>query len=302
MAGEVRPSTGTSVKRPLVSVVTPSLNQGRFLADALDSVIAQQHPAIEHIVVEGGSTDETATVLEEYTRRAHIRVIEDVPPRGQAAALNVGFRAARGEIIGWLNADDRYVPGAFAAATETLVGEVKLMYGDWQIIDELGAVIRSQVAGKFDRRDLLNGTGGTIGQPAVFFRRELFERIGYLDENLHYAMDYDFWLRAAEVTEFRRFAGTLAQFRHHPDSKTVDQPNRFYPEARRVARAHGGPFFSSLFRRRWLEAFMGRRLANHLIWHWTKGADSAAGREVVPAAERSPRCPLCRRGLLGGRP
>ena len=287
----------------MISVVTPSLNQGRFIGDTLDSVIAQQYPMVEHIVVEGGSRDETPLVLDGYAHWPHIRVIEDVPPRGQAAALNVGFRAARGEIIGWLNADDRYVPGAFKAASDTLAaGEAGLMYGDWQIIDEVGAVVRSQVAGAFDRRELLNGTGGTIGQPAVFFRRELFERIGYLDESLHYVMDFDFWLRAAEVTEFRHFAGTLAQFRHHADSKTVDQWHRFYPEARRVARARGGPFFSSFFRRRWLEALVGRQLANHLIWHWTKGADSAAGRRVVPAGDRSPRCPLCRRGLLGGRP
>jgi glycosyltransferase involved in cell wall biosynthesis len=286
-----------------VSVVTPSLNQGRFLADALESVIAQQKPALEHIVVEGGSTDETPAVLERYANWPHIHVLEDIPPRGQAAALNVGFRAARGAIIGWLNGDDRYLPGALAAAADMLVdGDVGLMYGDWQIIDELGAVIRSQVAGAFDRRELLSGTGGTIAQPAVFFRRELFDRIGYLDENLHYVMDFDFWLRAAEVTEFRYFAGTLAQFRHHAESKTVDQWDRFYPEARRVARAHGGPYFSSLFRRRWLQALLGRQLANHLIWHWTKGTDAAAGRQVIPAGDRSPRCPLCRRGLLGGRP
>ncbi len=262
----------------MVSIVTPSLNQGRYLSDALDSVISQTYRAVEHIVVEGGSTDESRAVLERYADWSHIRVIEDVPARGQSAALNVGFGAASGEIIGWLNADDRYCDGAFATAVEALVdGEAGLVYGDWQIIDETGVVITSNAAGAFNRRELLNGISATIAQPTVFFRRELFDRVGYLDENLHYVMDFDFWLRAAEVTEFRYVERTLAQFRHHADSKTVSQPRSFYSESRRVARTHGGPFFSSSFRRRCLEAALGRRLATHLIWHWTRGADSPAG-------------------------
>jgi glycosyltransferase involved in cell wall biosynthesis len=289
--------------QPLISVVTPSLNQGRFLADALDSVIAQNYPAVEHIVVEGGSTDETAAVLDRYARWPHIHVIEDVPPRGQSAAINVGFRTAKGEIVGWLNADDRYCDGAFASAVEALEdGDAALSYGDWQLIDENGAVVKSFVAGSFDRREQLNGLATRFAQPTVFVRRELFESVGYLDESLDYVMDLDFWLRATRTSEFLYVHRTVAQFRHHPDSKTVSEAKEFYAERRRVSRAHGGPFFSSALRRHWLEAVLGRRLAAHLIWHWTRGSDSAAGRGARRSGPDSPRCPLCRRGLLGGRP
>ena len=285
-------------------MVTPSLDQGRFLQDALESVVAQGYPAVEHIIVEGGSTDETWTVLERYVHLPHIRVIEDVPPRGQSAALNLGFRAASGEIIGWLNADDRYCEGAFAAAVGGLMGgEAALIYGDWEAIDEAGLVTKAYTAGAFKRDDLLNGIDTTVAQPTVFFRRELFDHVGYLDEDLHYTMDFDFWLRAAAVTEFKYLERPLAQFRRHAHSKSMSQSKRFYPEARRVARGHGGPFFSSAFKRRYLQDWIGPRLVNHFIWHWTTRGESGAGRPVVePRGGVSKRCPLCRRWLLGDRP
>jgi glycosyltransferase involved in cell wall biosynthesis len=295
-------SIAASVRRPIVSVVTPSLNQGRFLGDALDSVISQRCSVVEHIVVEGGSTDETASVLERYARWSHIRVVEDVPPRGQSAAINVGFRAARGEIVGWLNADDRYCDGAIAAVVEALEdGEAAVSYGDWQVIDANGVVIRSLTAGVFDRRELLEGVS-TLMQPTVFYRRELFDRVGYLDESLDYAMDNDFWLRASAATEFRYVTRTIAQFRLHSESKTVRQSGRFYSERRRIARAHGGPFFSRGLRRHWLELVLGRRAARHVVWHLTRGANADAGRGATRGDTGEPKCPLCRRGLLGGRP
>jgi glycosyltransferase involved in cell wall biosynthesis len=286
---------------PLVSIVTPSLNQGRYLADTLDSVIAQGYPSLEHIVVEGGSTDETSRVLDRYAGQPHIHVIQDVPPRGQSAALNVGFRAARGDIIGWLNADDRYCDGAITAAVEALEHhEALLCYGDWQDIDENGLVVRSITSGAFDRRELLEGVS-TLMQPTVFQRRELFDRVGYLDEDLHYVMDIEFWLRASSATEFLYIPRTMAQFRRHPHSKSVSQWRSFYGERRRVVRGHGGPRFSRGLRRQWLQAVLGRRIASHVVWHLSRGADTAAGRGAH-TEERSPRCPLCRRGLLGGRP
>lgn len=290
------------VPPPLVSIVTPSLNQGRYIADAIESVIAQGYPATEHIVVEGGSEDETRTVLERYAAHPHIRVIEDVPPRGQSAAVNTGFRAARGDVIGWLNADDRYCAGAFWAAVEALGNGAALCYGDWEVIDENGAVVTSLTAGKFDRREQLDGLSTRFAQPTVFVRRELFDEVGYLDESLHYVMDLDFWLRATRTHDFRYVHRTLAQFRHHPESKTVSHGSSFYAERRRVARAHGGPFFSSGLRRHWFQRVLGRRLATHVMWHLSRGAYLEAGRGAARPDSRPPRCPLCRRGLLGGRP
>jgi len=285
----------------MISVVTPNLNQGCYLADALDSVIAQQYRDVEHIIVESGSTDESPDVLERYTHLPHVRLIADVPPRGQSAAVNLGLRQARGEIIGWLNADDRYCAGAFSAAVEALAdGEVALAYGDWDDIDESGGVTVSHAAGSFDLRRHLNAMP-SIMQPASFYRRELFDRIGYLDESLHYGMDFDLVLRAARVTEFRYIQQPLAQIRRHPASKSATQAWKFGPEFRRIARQHGGPLLSMSLRRRVLEAVLGRRIATHLLWHLAYGADEVAGRRAS-RKEAQPRCPLCRRGLLGGRP
>jgi glycosyltransferase involved in cell wall biosynthesis len=245
--------------QPKISVVTPSLNQGRFLRDALQSVVDQNYPRVEHIVVEGGSQDDSIEVLSKYAHYGHVCLIEAVPPRGQSHAVNVGFRAATGDVFGWLNADDRYCPGAFAEAVAALAdSDADLVYGSWEIIDEHGRFLWAYKAGPFDLDQFLNGVNVSIAQPAVFFRRSLLERTGYLDETLHYVMDFDFLLRAARVTAFGRVDATLAQFRHHSNSKTIAQTRRFYPEGRRVARRHGGPFFSTAFRRHYLSPLSPR--------------------------------------------
>jgi glycosyltransferase involved in cell wall biosynthesis len=247
-----------TAKQPKISVVTPSLNQGRFLRDALQSVVDQNYPRVEHIVVEGGSQDDSVEVLNEYAHYGHVCLIEAVPPQGQSHAVNIGFRAATGDVIGWLNADDRYCPGAFAEAVAALADPgADLVYGSWEIIDEEGRFVSAFEAGPFDLDQFLNGVT-SIAQPTVFFRRSLLERIGYLDETLHYVMDFDLLLRAARVTTFQRVDATLAQFRHHSNSKSMAQARRFYPEGRRVARRHGGPFLSTAFRRHYVSPLLPR--------------------------------------------
>jgi glycosyltransferase involved in cell wall biosynthesis len=239
--------------QPRITIVTPSLNQGAYLAEAIESVIRQGYPNMEHLVVESGSTDSTADVLARYTNTAHLRVIEDLPPRGQSHAVNAGLHEATGEIIGWLNADDRYADGAFAAAVAALAaGDGDLVFGNWEIVDANGRVVASHTAPAYDLDEQLNGVNRSIAQPTVFFRRSLLDRIGYLDESLDYVMDYDLWLRAAQETRFVRVDRVLAQFRHHGESKTVTEWPRFFREARQVARRHGGPFFSTALRRRYL--------------------------------------------------
>jgi glycosyltransferase involved in cell wall biosynthesis len=239
--------------QPRITIVTPSLNQGDYLGEAIESVVRQSYPSVEHLVVESGSTDSTSDVLARYADASHLRVIEDVPPRGQSHAVNVGLREATGEIIGWLNADDRYADGAFAAAVEALNGgEGDLVFGNWDVIDEQSRVVTSYSAPAYDLQEQLNGVNRSIAQPTVFFRRSLLDRVGYLDESLNYVMDYDFWLRASRETRFVHVDRVLAQFRHHGESKTVAEWSRFFREARRVARRHGGPFFSTALRRRYL--------------------------------------------------
>jgi len=235
---------------PSISIVTPSLNQGDFLGDAIDSVIRQDYPHLEHLVVESGSTDSTSAVLAQFSQCSHLRVIRDIPPRGQSHAVNVGLRASTGEVIGWLNADDRYSNGAFEAAIEALLsGNGDLVYGNWDVIDATGGVVESWKASPYDLNEQLNGVN-RIAQPTVFFRRSLLDGVGYLDESLHYVMDYDLWLRAARLTDFILIDRVQAQFRRHSQSKTVSVPRNFYSEARRVARRNGGPFFSTALRLR----------------------------------------------------
>src|SRR6266545_3064249 len=234
---------------PSFSVVTPSLNQGRFVGAAIESVLAQDVPDVEHIIVDGGSTDETPDVLARYP---HLVVLQD-DRRGQSHAINIGLRAASGGVIGWVNADDCYVPGAFEGARRALADhpDAGIVYGNAEYIDETGAVVGGVRSGPFDLERLLNGVNA-IPQPAVFMRAELLERVGLLDERLHYVMDYELWLRASRVTRLVWVDATWAQFRQHGDSKTVGQFASFWPEARAVARAYGGPFFSEAWRLRTL--------------------------------------------------
>lgn len=231
-----------------VSVITPSLNQGRFIRDAIESVL-EQAGDVEHIVVDGGSTDQTPDILAGHP---HLTVLRD-PGTGQSQAVNMGLRAATGEVIGWLNADDRYLPGAFADARRALADhdDAGVVYGNMQFIDEDGGLVDEHSPGVFDLDRLLNGFN-PIPQPAVFIRASLLDRIGLLDERLHYVMDFDLWLRAAQVSRLVWVDAAWAQFRKHPGSKTVSRPGAFRREKRRVARAHGGPFFSEEWRSRTL--------------------------------------------------
>jgi glycosyltransferase involved in cell wall biosynthesis len=246
-----------------ISVVTPSLNQGRFIGDAVESVLAQAGSGeIEHIIVDGGSTDATHDVLSRYP---HLNVLRD-EGLGQSHALNIGFRAATGEMIGWLNADDRYAPGAFRAALHAFAEheDAGIVYGNARVIDETGDVIDEIRSGHFDLEGMLNGIN-PIPQPAVFIRAEILQRVGLTDESLHYVMDFELWLRAARATRLLWIDATLADFRKHPESKTVSQTHAFWPEKRAVARAYGGPFFSQDWRQHALNRSYPRLLIASLL-------------------------------------
>lgn len=248
---------------PLVSIVTPSLNHGAFLGEAIESVMAQDYPSVEHLVVDGGSTDGTSAILARY--RDRVRMMTEQPRRGQAHAVNLGFRAARGEILGWLNADDRYCPGAIRAAVEGLAERpgAGIVYSNWEEIDEAGGVIAARRSGPYSRPEQLEGVNA-VPQPTVFLRSSLFDRIGYLDESLHFVMDYELWLRASLETDLVWVDETWAQFRLHPGSKSSRWLD-FYPERRRVARAYGGPFFSRSFRDRYLNVAYAKELGGRTM-------------------------------------
>lgn len=228
----------------LVSIVTPSLNQASYLEDAIRSVAEQDYPRIEHVVVDGGSTDGSVEILR---RHPHLRWVSE-PDDGQADAISKGFAMASGEIFAWLNADDLYLPGAVAAAVAALAETgAALVYGGWRQIDEAGATLKDVPARPFDYRELLERRN-TIAQPSAFFTRVAFEAVGGLDTSLRYAMDYELWLKLGARFPVATVDRLLAAFRYHPGSKTVAEAAQFWPETHRASRRHGGSYFSPMYR------------------------------------------------------
>ena len=226
--------------KPLVSIVTPSLNQGAFIEAAIKSVLEQDYPRIEHIVIDGGSTDGTLGILGRYPL---LRWVSE-PDRGQSDALNKGFRMATGEIFAWLNADDLYLPGAVGAAVRELQETgCGLVHGGWRQIDETGTSLGDVAVKRLVYRDLLE-VHNMVAQPSTFFTRAAFEAVGGVDTRYHYAMDYDLWLKLAERYDVREIDRTLAAFRIHDQAKSSAEADRFWPEVRRISRRHGGRFFT----------------------------------------------------------
>jgi glycosyltransferase involved in cell wall biosynthesis len=251
--------------QPLISIITPTLNQAGTIDETIRSVAGQEYPQFEHIVVDGGSTDGTLEILAKYPR---LRWVSE-PDRGQSDAINKGIRMSGGDVIAYLNSDDIYRPGAFQAVAAAFEANPHsgVVIGDCDRIDA-----QSRVEGLFRARlerrgDLLRfwewGAGFCIPQPAVFVRRELFERVGGFREHLHLAMDYDMWLRLAAFTDFTVVPRTLAAFRETPDTKTRRQRYAMTLEGYRVSRkyTHLAP---------WKERFgLGveahRQIAGHLL-------------------------------------
>jgi len=240
----------------LVSIVTPSLNQGRYLLEAIESVRAQTHAPVEHVVVDGGSDDDTLAILGE---QEGLRWVSE-PDRGQSHAVNKGFALAKGEVFGWLNADDAYEPHAVAEALDALDG-VGLAYADVTRINDDGVNprrIRSRPSWNL-WTELNDGNG--VFSPAVFFTREAFETVGGLDESLHLAMDYDLWLKIGKRFGARHVDRVWALQRIHDEAKTIRRYDEFWPERLTVSRRHGGRLVSPLLIRRHVRSPRAQRVA-----------------------------------------
>jgi glycosyltransferase involved in cell wall biosynthesis len=243
----------------LVSIVTPSLNQGRYLREAIESVRTQTHTTVEHIVVDGGSTDGTLEILSRYP---DVRWSSE-PDRGQSHALNKGFALASGEILGWLNADDAYTACAVEEGVVALreTGGDALVYADVTRVNDDGVNprrIRSRP--EFDLWTELN-TGCGIYSPAVFFTRGALDAVGGVDESLHMTMDYDLWLRMGKRLPVRHVDAVWGVQRLHGEAKTVRVDA--WPERLAVSRRHGGRLVSPLLIDRYLRSPGTRRAATH---------------------------------------
>lgn len=241
---------------PLVTVVTPSFNQARFLSATMESVFNQTYPNIEYIVIDGGSTDGSPALIEKEAHRLAYWVSE--PDKGQTEAINKGFARANGDVLAWLNSDDTYEPEAVAQAVERLqqFPEAGLIYGEANFIDEHGAVIGRFPAAQTDYLRLRQGYVH-IPQQAAFWRADLWRQVGPLDESLYFAMDYYLWLRLANISRVQYFPNQLwANFRLHGDSKTIAEDDRCWTEMVQIHRRDGGGWLSMLTAKYVLRKFL----------------------------------------------
>lgn len=205
---------------PLVSIVTPSLQQGRFIEKTIRSVLAQDYPAVEYLVMDGGSTDETLDVLRAYSR--HITFWESGPDRGQANAINKGFARANGAILAWLNADDVLFPDTVSRAVQALLeNNAELAYADCLFLDGNGQYLRPFVEAEDYDAFRLRSCSDYIMQPTAFFTRSAYMACGGLDERLHYVFDWDFWCKLAKRrAAVVRYPGYAACAHIHDAAKT----------------------------------------------------------------------------------
>ena len=210
-----------------LSIVTPSFNQGFFIRKTIESVLQQDYKNLEYIIMDGGSQDNTVQILREYDNEIYWESKED---KGQADAVNQGILRVTGEIIGWLNSDDIYYPGTFSIVMEAFEKnpEVKVIYGNAYHIDVDDNIIEEYYTEDFNFERLKDIC--YICQPSLFFRRSIIDQYGYLDERLHYCMDYEYWLRLAEYEKFMRLNQFIAGSRLYPDNKTLGAQVKVHEE------------------------------------------------------------------------
>jgi len=208
---------------PKISIVVPSFNQGRFIGATLQSIIDQNYPDLELIVIDGGSKDETVEVIQQYA--SHIDWWVSEPDSGQTAAINKGFARSSGEIMAWINSDDLAAPGAVFRVAEWFAAhpETDVVYGDRLLIDENGDEVSRWILPPHSRRVL--DWADFIPQETLYWRRSAWDKVGArLDESFRFAMDWDFLLRlSSKQVNFKHLPFFLGMFRVHLNQKTSSQ-------------------------------------------------------------------------------
>lgn len=227
--------------QPLVSIVSPSYNQVHYLEQTLRSVLEQDHPRIEYIVIDGASTDGSVEIIKRYTGRGGVALpLHKIDywvsekDSGQAEAINKGLARATGNIVAWLNSDDFYFPGAITSAVKAfkLYPEAGLVYGDTVAVDEKGEFIHFPKYDQWQLEDLL--TFNIIGQPAVFMRRDVLLKAGFLDPSYHFLLDHQLWIRMASHAPMVYVPERWAAGRFHESAKNIAQAEKFGEEAFRI--------------------------------------------------------------------
>jgi GT2 family glycosyltransferase len=216
----------------LVSIITPSYNQALYLEQTMQSVLEQDYPDIEYIVVDGGSTDDSAEIIKKYADSLAYWISER--DSGQAEAINKGFARANGEILAWLNSDDYYMRNTVSVAARCFEQnpDVVMVYGDMLAVDGEGQTINVLRYKQLSLEDLL--CFQIIGQPSVFFRRSALEKTGWLEPSFHFMLDHHLWIRLAQEGRILHVPQVWSAARYHPAAKNRAQAAEFGREAFRV--------------------------------------------------------------------
>jgi glycosyltransferase involved in cell wall biosynthesis len=274
----------------LVSVVSPSFNQAQYLETAIRSVIDQEYPRIEYLLIDGGSTDGSVDIIKRYQDRIAYWTSE--PDAGQADAINKGLKRATGEIVAWINSDDVYLPGAIAqaAAVFNKHPDIGMVYADGIMVDHELKILDRHTYPQVDVTDLLSFE--VILQPTVFMRREVLAEVGYLDPSYDLILDHELWVRIASRYPVLHVPAFWALERTHPQAKTIAQAGAFVDEAERliewaakdealgeIVRAEGNRIHAGL------NVFAARRLID-------AGEYAAAFRRLMTAVRLHPRTVL----------
>ncbi len=255
-------------KHPKVSVITPSYNQAQFIRMTIDSVLSQNYPNLEYIVMDGGSTDGTVEILRSYGKRIKWVSKKD---KGQSDAINRGLKMATGEIVSYLNSDDLYQKECLLEVSNFFQKNPQYYFlsGKCDVIDEKGNSIDNFITlyknfflkhlSKKDVLSILN----YISQPATFWRKEVISKIGFFDTKLNYAMDYDYWLRMIKIYKLGFIDRYLASYRIHRNSKSGANFSGLLAEGYQVSKNQTGVILGSIHRVHDYFTLLGYKIMRH---------------------------------------
>lgn len=227
---------------PRISVVTPSYQQGNFLPRAIESVCAQRYPNVEHIIIDGGSTDSSIEVIQKFS--SALAYWHSRPDQGQVDAINQGFARATGDIFVWINADDFFFDAAFkkiAQAYDAAPAGQEAWFGGVRHLDERGRFLLDRYPGRVDVQGFLRWRDNWVTQPACFFSRRAWQQCGPLRSDLEYTMDYELWFSIAERFTIGVVDDLLAGTTIHPDAKTTRNHGMIFGEIAMSMFRHGYP-------------------------------------------------------------